>query len=222
MDKLETSEGQGQIAFEAVASLIPISKLKLIAKISRYFKKFRRMPDLDSEGNILAKNLDEVKDVAESLPTTPSAKNLTPNRQSVDDVGEKLDNAPIKTGKVFDSFDAFREGREFADLDEARKAWDVYQRTSKSNGLILGELTETYKHATDGWDVLNTLNWSPEVNRAWLDGAIDAGRPIRLVGDASKIGSLGNPSNAMNMTRWEIGYILSRGYELRNGMFVPK
>ncbi len=129
--------------------------------------------------------------------------------------------APRGAGGLFNSFDNFARGRDFFDdlgrFDsvQAQKAWEVYQRAGTSKGLLIGGRNDVANALGDGWDKLGTLNWSPEINRAWLDGAIDAGLPIRLVTPA-------NVLDKLDWTRWEIGHLLSRGYELRGGVFVPK
>lgn len=152
------------------------------------------------------------------IPAKPLRKKLCRGGEIVEDAA---DTGKKIVTRIFDSFDEFVKGRDFFDdagkfdLDEARKAWEVYQRSSNSQGLIIGKLDDTYKYATGGWDVLLTTNWSPEINRAWLDGAIDAGLPVKLVSLAEELAT-------MKFTRWEIGYLLSRGYVLRNGIFVPK
>jgi hypothetical protein len=101
------------------------------------------------------------------------------------------------------------------DAAQARKAWEVYQRASTSKGLLIGGKKDVANALADGWDKLGTLNWSQEINQSWLDGAADARLPVRLVSPPSVL-------NKLDWTRWEIGYLLSRGYELRGGVFVPK
>ena len=109
-------------------------------------------------------------------------------------------------GRIFSSFDEFKAGRNFADGDEASKAWDVYQRAAGSRGLTIGKTSEILEHAgQNGRDVLYFVRdpkapfsgWTWEINKAWLDGAIDSRLTIQILtpaGELPKSGALGASS----------------------------
>ena len=61
--------------------------------------------------------------------------------------------------------------------------------------------------ATGGWKALRGTTWSPEINDAFIDGAIDAGKPIKLVTPLGKI----RPNS---VTSREIDRVRSRGGNL--------
>lgn len=136
--------------------------------------------------------------------------------------GEKV--APRKLfAKVFNSFEAFARGRTFASPAEAQKAWQVYQRAARSKGLIIGKTQEILRHAGQGGrDVLYFVldskapygGWTWEINKAWLDGAVDARLTVKLLTPASELPKSG--------ALWrEFNYLISKGYMIKGGMLVP-
>jgi hypothetical protein len=48
---------------------------------------------------------------------------------------------------------------------------------------VIGHGDAPIESAFDGWQALRMLqtSWTEEVNWAWIDGAIAAGKPVRLV-----------------------------------------
>ena len=118
---------------------------------------------------------------------------------------------------------AFRVGRNFETEAEAAKAWQVYQRAAQSKGLIIGKNQEILEHAgQEGRDVLHFVmgknlpkgGWSWEINKAWLDGAVDSGKSVKLLTRTKELPRSG--------TLWdEFNYLISKGYRLVDGMLVP-
>jgi hypothetical protein len=82
------------------------------------------------------------------------------------------------------AYDRFRIGREFASEPEAQKAREIYQQAGTAeNGLVIGHDEAPINAVCDGWQALriSRAQWTPSVNMAWIDGATDAGLPVRLV-----------------------------------------
>jgi hypothetical protein len=111
--------------------------------------------------------------------------------------------------RVATSFDVFIKDRTFTTLQEAEKAWEVYQQAANSTGLIIGHGDIPIQFATDGWHALRMLQkqWSVEVNKAWIHGAVDAGKPVRLVTPFADV--------IRGSVTWnEIEWVISRGGKL--------
>jgi len=114
-------------------------------------------------------------------------------------------------------------GRNFSSAEEAQKAWEVYQRAARSEGLIIGKTKEILQHGSQaGWDVLYFVRdlkaplggWTWEINKAWLDGAVDARLPVRILTRADELPRSG--------ALWrEFNYLISKGYRVQDSMLVP-
>ena len=136
--------------------------------------------------------------------------------------GRALSNAP--KGAVFSPIDKFALARGFPNDVIKQKAWDVYHRAANSKGLIIGFGDDVVNHGTkDGLDILAFSEkalgiygdqwWY--VNKAWLDGGIDAGVPVVLVsrGDdvAEALELALRTGKDTGLTR-EIRYLFMRGH----------
>jgi hypothetical protein len=115
------------------------------------------------------------------------------------------------------TFEEFKVGRTFAATStmsaeqHAQKAWEAYQSAaSAAKGIVIGHGDAPIGQAYNGWQAFRTLNWSPEINRAWIEGAVDAGLPVKLVGAFQDVvrGSI---------TWWEIEWTIARGGRLVAG-----
>ena len=123
--------------------------------------------------------------------------------------------APIRgaggAGRQFASnFDDFLVGRTFKSPAEARKAFDVYQQAAKADkGILIGHGDDAIGQAFDGWQAFRIMErqWTPRINMSWIDGAVDAGKPVRLITPFENV-------RRGSVTWDEIQRVISRGGEL--------
>ena len=97
--------------------------------------------------------------------------------------GKAAKQAAKNAVRVLSSFDEFKVGRNFKSAEEALKAWEAYQQAAKAGkGIVIGHGDDALKTSFDGWQAFRMREdkWTLEINRAWIDGAIDAGLPVRL------------------------------------------
>lgn len=113
-------------------------------------------------------------------------------------VGDLL-NAPISGAgrKLFNSFDDFkaRSGFVFRSDKEAAKAFEVYQNAGKAQkGIVIGHDLDPINQGYKGWQAfrMKADDWTYEINMSWIDGAVDAGKPVLIATpyDKIKVGSI--------------------------------
>ncbi|MGH8076283.1 MAG: LysM peptidoglycan-binding domain-containing protein, partial [Lysobacter sp.] len=132
------------------------------------------------------------------------------------------------SSRVMD-LDDFRSrfGSTFKSAREAEIGWDWYQRAATGSGtLVIGRQVDTGAAATRGFERLNitpATDWTPQINDAWLQGAIDAGRPVRLVSPLARSTLRNPPGSAFPDTifRRELHQLRASGYTIQNGWAVP-
>ena len=67
---------------------------------------------------------------------------------------------------------------------------------------------------------LNSPNWSPEVNDAWIKGGIDAGKPFHLLSDPRDLANLYNPAGhprRETIFKRELDQLKHAGYKKKGG-----
>ncbi|MBL8891038.1 MAG: hypothetical protein JNL67_13735, partial [Planctomycetaceae bacterium] len=112
--------------------------------------------------------------------------------------------------KLFDSLDDFKanSGLVFKGGDaEAVRAFAAYQKASKAkNGLVIGHELDPIDQAFDGWQAfrMKGKDYTEEINWAWIDGAVDAGKPVLVATPHDKI-------RVGSITWREMMRVLSRG-----------
>jgi hypothetical protein len=80
-------------------------------------------------------------------------------------------------------------GRAYGSKKEADLARDGYQKASKSDGVVFGRGNAPFMKAKKGeyfYRIPEELD-SVAINMAVIDGAMDAGKPVRLVSDFTLI-----------------------------------
>src|SRR5690606_4153098 len=65
-----------------------------------------------------------------------------------------------------------------AEANEALKQYEIAKNTDSE--IVLGRLQDTEAGSQLGMTRLNSDNWSPNVNDAFVQGGIDAGKPFYL------------------------------------------
>jgi hypothetical protein len=126
----------------------------------------------------------------------------------------------VATPRVSTVFDDFRAVREFRSEAEGQKAWEVYQRAaSAEKGIVIGHGDAAIHEAFDGWQAfrmlndspvtrrMNSVTWTEDINMAWIDGAVDAGKPVRLATPFDRV-------YRGTVTWREIQRVISRGGRL--------
>ena len=125
--------------------------------------------------------------------------------------------------ETWNEFQAATRGR-FASRAEAAVAWRVYQESRyASSTLVIGRLDDTADAARLGYQRLNTTGWTPAVNDAWVQGAIDAGRKLKLVSPVRR-STLFNPAGSRfpdTIFRRELLQLRDAGYRILNGWAIP-
>ncbi len=117
---------------------------------------------------------------------------------------------PVVARKAATTFEEFMVGRTFGTAEEAQKAWEVYQRAGQAGkGLVIGHGDAPIKAAHDGWQAFRTTFWTDLINSEWIEGAVDAGLPVKLV-------TLFNDVVRGSVTWDEIQWVISRG-----GTLIP-
>jgi hypothetical protein len=132
---------------------------------------------------------------ANDLPIPSSATNFAP----VSGAGRKLFNS-------LDDFKA-RSGFVFRSDREASKAFEVYQNAGKAQkGIVIGHDLDPINQGYNGWQAfrMKADDWTYEINMSWIDGAVDAGKPVLIATpyDKIKVGSI---------TWQEMMRVISRG-----------
>jgi hypothetical protein len=117
--------------------------------------------------------------------------------------------------KAFGSLDEFKAGSglAFKNADEAAKAFEAYQMASKATkGIVIGHDLDPIKNAYGGWQALRMLDkdWTRNINMAWIDGAVDSGKPVLLV---TPYDNIRDAENALKGTvTWqEVMRVIGRG-----------
>ncbi len=110
-----------------------------------------------------------------------------------------IDDAPISGAgrKLFSSLDDFkaRSGFVFRSDTEAAKAFEVYQNAGKAQkGIVIGHDLDPINQGYNGWQAfrMKADDWTYEINMSWIDGAVDAGKPVLIATpyDKIKVGSI--------------------------------
>jgi len=112
--------------------------------------------------------------------------------------------------KVASSLDEFLIGRHFDSQAEARKAYEAYKNAAKADkGILIGHGDDALRQAFNGWQTfrIKESQWTIGINMAWIDGAVDAGKPVRLVTPFNQV-------RRGSVTWGEIQRTLLRGGEL--------
>jgi hypothetical protein len=89
--------------------------------------------------------------------------------------------------------------------------------------LAIGRLPDTEVAELAGFQRLSTTGWSPAVNDAWVQGAIDTNRSFKLVSPIRKSTLINPPSSDYLSTifRRELHQLKDAGYTIRNGWALP-
>lgn len=112
------------------------------------------------------------------------------------------------------SYEAFLSTRTFASQAEAQRAWSAYgMAASAKKGLVIGHGEAPIQAAFNGWQALRMpqSQWTPAVNMAWIDGAVESGLPVRVVGPVSRVGVTGD----LTVTWQEILRVIGTGGKLQ-------
>jgi RHS repeat-associated protein len=108
------------------------------------------------------------------------------------------------------SFAEFAVGRTFKDGEEARRAWNAYQRGAGAEaGIVIGHADDPIKLAFDGRQAfrMRSDTYTENINRAWIEGAVDAGRKVIVATPLERI-------RRKSVTWSEIQWATSRGGNL--------
>ena len=107
------------------------------------------------------------------------------------------------------SLDEFKinSGLVFKNEKEAAKAFEVYQDASRAEkGIVIGHDLDPLNQCYNGWQAfrMKAVDWTEEINMSWIDGAVDAGKPVLVATpfDKIRIGSI---------TWKEMSRVVSRG-----------
>ena len=111
--------------------------------------------------------------------------------------------------------------------------WEWYQESATTNRTtIIGRLPDIEKVFSEQkfhrLNIKQRQGWENEVNDAWLQGVIDAGRPVKLVSPVKKTTLLRNPhakprskGRRSTVYRRELNQLKKAGYTIRNGWAIP-
>ena len=136
--------------------------------------------------------------------------------QGVPQAGAALANTVTGGRRAATTFEEFNQGRDLVG-DEAQTAWRVYQQAaSAQKGILIGHDNAAIEQAYDGWQALRLTSWTRSVNMAWIDGAIDAGLPVKLVTTFDNVRRTA-PNGDLTITWQEILRVISRGGQLMAG-----
>ncbi|ODS23908.1 hypothetical protein AB835_06670 [Candidatus Endobugula sertula] len=114
-----------------------------------------------------------------------------------------------------------------AEADEAFKQYEVAKNTDSE--IVLGRLPDTEAGSQLGMTRLNSNNWSENVNDAFVQGGIDAGKPFYL-GSSPDISNYRAAWNALEGNRGnhpqtvffrEMKQLRDAGYRLEGDYMVP-
>ena len=144
--------------------------------------------------------------------------------------GSVIANKIGTSKRLINSYGEFHE-RYHQDFEKITKkkiiAWEWYQESATSNRTsVIGRLDDIAEMAPE--QTFHRLNvnpgkdWSPEVNDAWLQGVIDAGRPVKLVSPVKKA-TLKNPPGERHpytVFRRELHQLKNAGYTIRSGWAI--
>ena len=132
----------------------------------------------------VGRTVDKVMDVEKALDAGRTVDKVMDAEKALD-AGRTLALVRKSTGvtrRVATSFDEFAAVRRFSSQAEAQKAWAAYRQAANAEkGIVIGHGDAPINSAFNGWQALRTSNWTQAVNDAWIDGAVDAGLPVRLV-----------------------------------------
>jgi hypothetical protein len=107
--------------------------------------------------------------------------------------------APVKglSRTVINSLDDFKSksGFIFKTEQEAATAFRSYQQAAKvEKGIVIGHDLDPIGQSFGGWQAfrMKAKDWTYAINMSWIDGAIDAGKPVLLATpfDKVKVGSV--------------------------------
>lgn len=106
--------------------------------------------------------------------------------------------------------------------------WEWYQESATTNRTtIIGRLPDIQKVFSEQkfhrLNIRQRQGWKNEVNDAWLQGVIDAGKPVKLVSPVKKATLKNPPDEEYKYTiyRRELQQLKSAGYTIRNGWAIP-
>lgn len=94
---------------------------------------------------------------------------------------------------------------------------------SKGVTPVIGRLPDTIKYANRlGFEIVNSVGWTPEANAAWIQAHLEAGNTFRLASSISEANML-STTNASGFTFFaeEISQILNSGYVWRGAELIP-
>jgi hypothetical protein len=106
---------------------------------------------------------------------------------------------------------------------EAAAAARSYKQANTTSGeLVIGRLTDTEAGSQLGMTRLNEPDWTINVNDAWIQGGIDAGKPFYL-GSNITPGNLrsGNPTYPYTVFFRELKQLRDAGYYREGNMMMP-
>src|SRR5690606_598501 len=114
-----------------------------------------------------------------------------------------------------------------AEANEALKQYEIAKNTDSE--IVLGRLQDTEAGSQLGMTRLNSDNWSPNVNDAFVQGGIDAGKPFYL-GSSPDISNYRAAWNALEGNRGshpqtvffrEMKQLRDAGYRLEGDYMLP-
>ncbi|MCH9651395.1 MAG: hypothetical protein K0U98_24425 [Deltaproteobacteria bacterium] len=124
----------------------------------------------------------------------------------------------------WNEFQAATKGQ-FASRAEAGVAWKVYKESNRAgNTLVIGRNDDTAAAAKAGFQRLFLEDgWTENVNDAWIQGAIDAGRRFKLVSPVVPSNLRNPPGSRFPSTvfRRELQQLKKAGYTIRDGWAIP-
>ena len=185
------------------------------------------------ENNLKSKDLHERINQRGKDSQNPQRKNDANNGKgnqssSSSTVGDlnKAARASFTTNGI-SSWNGFQRATagQFKSRTEAAFAWKVYKEASQSNRpLVIGRQPDTKAAELAGFQRLNLkTGWTSAVNKAWVQGAIDFGRPLRLASSVKKSNLLNPPGAERPYTvfRDELHQLKDAGYTIRGGWALP-
>ena len=145
-------------------------------------------------------------------PDPPSKESSKPAKRS--------GQGPAKTRSEFDE----KYGSKFASKDEADAAWRVYEQSSNSDAeLVIGRQKDTSAGGELGMTYLNDPDWTPKVNDAFIQGAIDSKKPLYLGSTPNDANLISPPGSEYPTTvfKREMDQLIDAGYRQVGDYMLP-
>jgi hypothetical protein len=121
-------------------------------------------------------------------------------------------------GRTFDGTKRLDGTVDMTPAQEAQKAWEVYQQAANAGkGIVIGHDSAPIYASGDGWVALRGLNWSPAINDAFIDGALDARLAVKLVTPFEDLQMVNIVTNQLSITWQEVLRVVAAGGKLIGG-----